>query len=157
MSKSTPQNLTRTFKDRSIGICRKAAQLHAIDSSIRISIIIEKPGQQPFVFSCEEQGFQWPTFMEQYVRSIISSWDATNKATVGTSSGANRETTVPFRIFEWGPFKGASEGSEVISITLLFTTATDTRIKPCTRGKEERGWFGWSRTMESSGISYTTW
>ncbi|EUC40670.1 hypothetical protein COCMIDRAFT_55728, partial [Bipolaris oryzae ATCC 44560] len=69
MVKPTPQNLTRTFKDRSIGICRKAAQLHSIDSSIRIAIIIEKPGQRPFVFSSEEQGFQWPILMEQYVHA----------------------------------------------------------------------------------------
>ncbi|EMD95299.1 hypothetical protein COCC4DRAFT_178870, partial [Bipolaris maydis ATCC 48331] len=67
MTKSTPQNLMRTFKDRSDGICRKAAKLHAIDSSIRISVIIEKPGQRPVVFSSEEQGFQWPSWMEEYV------------------------------------------------------------------------------------------
>ena len=100
MVKPTPQNLTRTFKDRSIGICRKAAQLHSIDNSIRIAIIIEKPGQRPFVFSSEEQGFQWPILMEQYVRSILSLLNITNKTTVGRCSDADCKTAISFCISE---------------------------------------------------------
>jgi hypothetical protein len=101
MRKSTPQNLARTFKDRSMGMFRKAAQLHAIDGTVRISIVIEKPGQIPLVFSTDEVGFEWPNLTQQYVRTlyivVLYCRLRCLRSTQGRHSPATREKTVPFR------------------------------------------------------------
>jgi hypothetical protein len=68
MPRAPPQNLSRSFNTRCTGIFKKAAELHQIDDRVRISIIVEKPGVAPLVFTTEERGLNWPPFMEDYVR-----------------------------------------------------------------------------------------
>ncbi|KAF1840099.1 uncharacterized protein K460DRAFT_410710 [Cucurbitaria berberidis CBS 394.84] len=67
MPKALPQDITRSFNTRYSGIFKKSAELHAIDRRVRISIIIEKPGTTPFVFSTEESGHSWPPHLQDYV------------------------------------------------------------------------------------------
>ncbi|KAI0569250.1 hypothetical protein Ptr902_06084 [Pyrenophora tritici-repentis] len=69
MPRAPPQNLSRSFNTRYTGIFRKAAELHQIDDRVRISIIVEKPGVTPLVFSTEERGHNWPPFVQDYVKS----------------------------------------------------------------------------------------
>jgi hypothetical protein len=73
MSKSPPKDLARTFKTRWSGIFKKAAELHDIDERVRISIIVEKDGVTPIVFSTEEAGHEWPPHIEQYVYLLMKS------------------------------------------------------------------------------------
>jgi hypothetical protein len=67
MPRAPPQNLSRSFNTRCTGIFKKAAELHQIDDRIRISIVVEKPGITPLVFTTEERGQNWPPFVEDYV------------------------------------------------------------------------------------------
>jgi hypothetical protein len=55
MPKSPPRNLLRSFNTRYTGIFKKAAELYKIDESVRISVIVEKRGAAPLVFTTEEE------------------------------------------------------------------------------------------------------
>lgn len=71
MPKAQPQNPTRTFKTRTTGIFKKASYLHEFDESIRIAIIIEKPGSVPLVFTSEEDNSTWPPLLQDYVSHVF--------------------------------------------------------------------------------------
>lgn len=67
MPRSPPANISRSFKTRTDGIFKKASELHDIDGSVRITIVIERPGQRPMIFSTERRA-AWPCdTMEEYV------------------------------------------------------------------------------------------
>jgi hypothetical protein len=55
MPKSPPRNLLRSFNTHYTGIFKKAAELYKIDESVRISVIVEKRGATPLVFTTEEE------------------------------------------------------------------------------------------------------
>jgi len=67
MPKAQPQNPTRTFKTRTTGLFKKASCLHEFDQNIRITIVIEKPGQAPLVFTSDEDNTDWPPLLQDYV------------------------------------------------------------------------------------------
>jgi hypothetical protein len=72
MPKAPPQNLLRSFNTRYTGIFKKAAELHGIDETVRISIIVEKPGMTPLVFTTEgENGLAWPPMMQEFVSYVV--------------------------------------------------------------------------------------
>lgn len=70
MPRAPPQNIIRAFKTRYNGIFKKASDLHEIDDSVRITVIVEKPGSVPIVFTTEEDGVNWPPLMHDYVSPL---------------------------------------------------------------------------------------
>jgi hypothetical protein len=78
MPRSPPANISRSFKTRTDGIFKKASELHDIDGSIRITIVIERPGQRPMIFSTERRA-AWPCdTMEEYV-GVLSTHELKKK------------------------------------------------------------------------------
>ncbi|KAF2023969.1 hypothetical protein EK21DRAFT_79743 [Setomelanomma holmii] len=93
MPRSPPQNLVRAFKTRYNGIFEKASELHEIDDSVRITVIIEKPGSVPLVFTTEETGMNWPPHMQGYVnhrRPIVKRPSHYQSLSDGISTGRAR-------------------------------------------------------------------
>lgn len=67
MPKDSSCSLDRIFQNRVNGIFKKASALHQIDNQARIVIFIEKPGVAPYVFTSDEEGFDWPCGAAEYV------------------------------------------------------------------------------------------
>ncbi|CAI6337036.1 unnamed protein product [Periconia digitata] len=61
-----PRNLTRSFNNRTSGLFRKVTELHQLMEEVRISIVVEKPGSSPLVFSTEESTIDWPAGMQEF-------------------------------------------------------------------------------------------
>ncbi|PSN58909.1 hypothetical protein BS50DRAFT_566291 [Corynespora cassiicola Philippines] len=66
MPKDNSRGLSRIFKNRVDGIFKKASALHEINNQARIAIFIEKPGVTPYVFTSDEEGFDWPCGAAEY-------------------------------------------------------------------------------------------
>jgi hypothetical protein len=62
----------RAFKTRTNGIFKKASELHELDDSVRITVIIEKRGSIPLVFTTEDGPPSWPPLMQDYVSLFLS-------------------------------------------------------------------------------------
>ena len=67
MPKDNSCSRNRIFQNRVNEIFKKASALHQINNQARIVIFIEKPGVAPYVFTSDEEGFDWPCGAAEYV------------------------------------------------------------------------------------------
>ncbi|PVH95423.1 hypothetical protein DM02DRAFT_600867 [Periconia macrospinosa] len=62
-----PRNYQRSFQNRTNGLFKKATELHELMHEVRISIVVEKSGSRPLVFSTEESEIDWPRGTHDFI------------------------------------------------------------------------------------------